>query len=312
MRIVFMGTPEFAVRSLEALVCSGHELVGVVTQPDKPVGRKREIMKTPVKVYAESRGIPVYQPRRIRDEEAIAQISEWAPDLIVTAAYGQILPVALLNLPSLGAINVHASLLPKYRGAAPINRAIIDGETETGITIMYMTEEMDAGDMILQRAVEIGDQTTAGELTERLSVLGAELLLEAVSLLISGQAEAVKQDESLVTLAPMLKREDELVDFARTSAELVNQIRGLSPAPSAYTYLDGRVFKLLAATAVTGDAGLEPGTISEIDKERLVIATGSGGLSLLEVQAAGKRPMTIAQFLQGARLKKGDRFGENV
>lgn len=312
MRIVFMGTPEFAVRSLEALVCSGHELVGVVTQPDKPVGRKREIMKTPVKVYAESRGIPVYQPRRIRDEEAIAQISEWAPDLIVTAAYGQILPVALLNLPSLGAINVHASLLPKYRGAAPINRAIIDGETETGITIMYMTEEMDAGDMILQRAVEIGDQTTAGELTERLSVLGAELLLEAVSLLISGQAEAVKQDESLVTLAPMLKREDELVDFARTSAELVNQIRGLSPAPSAYTYLDGRVFKLLAATAVTGDAGLEPGTISEIAKERLVIATSSGGLSLLEVQAAGKRPMTIAQFLQGARLKKGDRFGENV
>lgn len=312
MRIVFMGTPEFAVRSLEALVCSGHELVGVVTQPDKPVGRKREIMKTPVKVYAESRGIPVYQPRRIRDEEAIAQISEWAPDLIVTAAYGQILPVALLNLPSLGAINVHASLLPKYRGAAPINRAIIDGETETGITIMYMTEEMDAGDMILQRAVEIGDQTTAGELTERLSVLGAELLLEAVSLLISGQAEAVKQDESLVTLAPMLKREDELVDFARTSAELVNQIRGLSPAPSAYTYLDGRVFKLLAATAITGDAGLEPGTISEIDKERLVIATGSGGLSLLKVQAAGKRPMTIAQFLQGARLKKGDRFGESV
>ncbi len=312
MRIVFMGTPEFAVRSLEALVCSGHELVGVVTQPDKPVGRKREIMKTPVKVYAESRGIPVYQPRRIRDEEAIAQISEWAPDLIVTAAYGQILPVALLNLPSLGAINVHASLLPKYRGAAPINRAIIDGETETGITIMYMTEEMDAGDMILQRAVEIGDQTTAGELTERLSVLGAELLLEAVSLLISGQAEAVKQDESLVTLAPMLKREDELVDFARTSAELVNQIRGLSPAPSAYTYLDGRVFKLLAATAITGDAGLEPGTISEIDKERLVIATGSGGLSLLKVQAAGKRPMTIAQFLQGARLKIGDRFGESV
>lgn len=312
MRIVFMGTPEFAVRSLEALVCSGHELVGVVTQPDKPVGRKREIMKTPVKVYAESQGIPVYQPRRIRDEEAIAQISEWAPDLIVTAAYGQILPVALLNLPSLGAINVHASLLPKYRGAAPINRAIIDGETETGITIMYMTEEMDAGDMILQRAVEIGDQTTAGELTERLSVLGAELLLEAVSLLISGQAKAIKQDESLVTLAPMLKREDELVDFARTSAELVNQIRGLSPAPSAYTYLDGRVFKLLAATAVTGDAGLEPGTISEIAKERLVIATSSGGLSLLEVQAAGKRPMTIAQFLQGARLKKGDRFGENV
>lgn len=311
MRIVFMGTPEFAVRSLEALVCSGHELVGVVTQPDKPVGRKRVIMETPVKSYAKSQGIPVLQPRRIRDEGAIAEISEWAPDLIVTAAYGQILPKALLDLPGLGAINVHASLLPKYRGAAPINRAIMDGEAETGITIMYMTEAMDAGDMILQRAMLIGDQTTAGELTERLSELGAELLLDAVSLLASGKVDAVKQDEALVTFAPLLKRGDELVDFGRSSTELVNQIRGLSPAPNAYTYLDGKVFKLLAATAVVGDSDLEPGTISEIDKDQLVIATGSGGLSLLEVQPAGKRAMTIAQFLQGARLNKGDRFGES-
>lgn len=311
MKIVFMGTPGFAVNSLNALVCAGHEIVGVVTQPDKPVGRKRIITKSPVKMYAEAKGIAVYQPRRIRDAEAVAYISEWEPDLIVTAAYGQILPLELLEMPLLGAINVHASLLPKYRGAAPINRAIIDGEKVTGITIMYMTEQMDAGDIILQKEVEIGSTITAGELTDLLSEIGAELLVDAVALIAGGEVRAVKQDELLVTYAPMIKREDELIDFARSSEAIANQIRGLNPTPNAYTYRDGTVFKVISAEANNGSVEAEPGTIVEINKDQLVVATGDGSISLFEVQPAGKKAMTIAQFLQGTRLQKGDRFGES-
>ena len=311
MKIVFMGTPGFAVNSLNALVCAGHEIVGVVTQPDKPVGRKRIITKSPVKMYAETNGIAVYQPRRIRDAEAVAYISEWEPDLIVTAAYGQILPLELLEMPRLGAINVHASLLPKYRGAAPINRAIIDGEKVTGITIMYMTEQMDAGDIILQKEVEIGSTITAGELTDLLSEIGAELLVDAVALIAGGEVRAVKQDELLVTYAPMIKREDELIDFARSSEAIANQIRGLNPTPNAYTYRDDTVFKVISAEANNGKVVAEPGTIVEINKDQLVVATGDGSISLFEVQPAGKKAMTIAQFLQGTRLQKGDRFGES-
>ena len=311
MKIVFMGTPGFAVNSLNALVCAGHEIVGVVTQPDKPVGRKRIITKSPVKMYAEAKGIAVYQPRRIRDADAVAYISEWEPDLIVTAAYGQILPLELLEMPLLGAINVHASLLPKYRGAAPINRAIIDGEKVTGITIMYMTEQMDAGDIILQKEVEIGSTITAGELTDLLSEIGAELLVDAVALIAGGEVRAVKQDELLVTYAPMIKREDELIDFARSSEAIANQIRGLNPTPNAYTYRDDTVFKVISAEANNGKVVAEPGTIVEINKDQLVVATGDGSISLFEVQPAGKKAMTIAQFLQGTRLQKGDRFGES-
>ncbi len=311
MKIVFMGTPGFAVNSLNALVCAGHEIVGVVTQPDKPVGRKRIITKSPVKMYAETNGIAVYQPRRIRDAEAVAYISEWEPDLIVTAAYGQILPLELLEMPRLGAINVHASLLPKYRGAAPINRAIIDGEKVTGITIMYMTEQMDAGDIILQKEVEIGSTITAGELTDLLSEIGAELLVDAVALIAGGEVRAVKQDELLVTYAPMIKREDELIDFARSSEAIANQIRGLNPTPNAYTYRDDTVFKVISAEANNGKVVAEPGTIVEINKDQLVVATGDGSISLFEVQPAGKKAMTIAQFLQGTRLQKGDKFGES-
>ena len=311
MKIVFMGTPGFAVNSLNALVCAGHEIVGVVTQPDKPVGRKRIITKSPVKMYAETNGIAVYHPRRIRDAEAVAYISEWEPDLIVTAAYGQILPLELLEMPRLGAINVHASLLPKYRGAAPINRAIIDGEKVTGITIMYMTEQMDAGDIILQKEVEIGSTITAGELTDLLSEIGAELLVDAVALIAGGEVRAVKQDELLVTYAPMIKREDELIDFARSSEAIANQIRGLNPTPNAYTYRDDTVFKVISAEANNGKVVAEPGTIVEINKDQLVVATGDGSISLFEVQPAGKKAMTIAQFLQGTRLQKGDKFGES-
>ena len=311
MKIVFMGTPGFAVNSLNALACAGHEIVGVVTQPDKPVGRKRIITKSPVKMYAEAKGIAVYQPRRIRDAEAVAYISEWEPDLIVTAAYGQILPLELLEMPRLGAINVHASLLPKYRGAAPINRAIIDGEKVTGITIMHMTEQMDAGDIILQKEIEIGSTITAGELTDLLSEIGAELLVDAVALIAGGEVRTVKQDELLVTYAPMIKREDELIDFARSSEAIANQIRGLNPTPNAYTYRDGTVFKVISAEANNGSVEAEPGTIVEINKDQLVVATGDGSISLFEVQPAGKKAMTIAQFLQGTRLQKGDRFGES-
>ncbi len=310
MRIVFMGTPDFAVKSLEALCLSEHEVIGVVTQPDKPVGRRKIIQPGPVKVYAEKQGLEVYQPYNVKDRDAVDYILGWQPDLIVTAAYGQILPLPLLDRPRHKAINVHASLLPKYRGAAPINRAIIEGEKVSGVTIIYMTERMDAGDIILQKEFEISDEMTAGELTLNLSEVGAELLLEAVDDIAKARVMRKVQDESLISYAPMLKREDELIDWSRTSREINNLIRGLNPSPGAFTYLNERVFKLWRAAVLPVKHSEEPGTILQIDKEELLVATGDSALNLLEVQPAGRKPMSIAAFLQGSHLAKGDMFGE--
>lgn len=306
-----MGTPDFAVKSLEALCSSEHEVIGVVTQPDKPVGRKKIIQPGPVKLYAEEQGIEVYQPRNIKDPLAVEKILAWKPDLIVTAAYGQILPNALLDTPSYKAINVHASLLPKYRGAAPINRAIINGELTTGVTIMYMTEKMDAGDIIIQKEQSIAAEMTAGQLTLLLSELGAELLTVAINQIFNGSSTRTKQDESLVTYAPMLKRNDELIDWSQSSEQINNQIRGLNPAPAAFTYLNGEVFKLWQASVHAQKHVEKPGTILRVDKERLVVATGDTALILREVQPAGKRAMPIAAFLQGTTIKEGDILGEN-
>ncbi len=311
MRIVFMGTPHFAVRSLEALCSSEHELVGVVTQPDRPVGRRRIVQPGPVKQYAIDHGIEVYQPNNIKEQNAVDYILAWKPDLIVTAAYGQILPKQLLETPRHQAINVHASLLPKYRGAAPINHAIINGENISGVTIMYMTERMDAGDIILQREIEISDKITAGELTLMLSELGAELLLEAVKQINNGIVVRKRQDESLVTYAPMLKRADELVDWSQSSKEITNLIRGLNPTPVAYTYFNGTPFKLWRAEPLPIEHREEPGTILLADKKQLVVATGDTAVNLLKVQPAGRKAMSATAFLQGGQLTKGDKFGES-
>lgn len=310
MRIVFMGTPEFAVAALNKLLDHGYEVAAVVTQPDKPKGRKKTLTPPPVKEAALARGLPVLQPARMRSPEAIAAIAELQPELIVTAAYGQILPKEVLQLPRLGCINVHGSLLPKYRGGAPIQRAIINGETMTGVTIMYMAEGLDTGDMISRVEVPIEKGDTSGDLFRKLSEAGAELLLQTLPSIIDGSAVAVPQDDAAATYAPNLSRDDERIDWSRSAEALYNQVRGLAPMAGAFTYLDGEVFKIWACEAEPdgGRAAVEPGTVLKADNG-LLVQTGSGALRLLTIQPAGKRAMDAAAWLQGARLPAGTRLG---
>lgn len=310
MRIVFMGTPEFAVASFNNLIEAGHKIVGVVTQPDRPKGRKQTLTKSPIKVLAEEHGIEVFQPERIRNKEAIEHVLQWEPELIVTAAFGQIIPVELLEAPKHKAINVHASLLPKYRGAAPMHQSIIQGETETGITIMYMVKELDAGDILTQVKVPIEDKDTVGTLHDKLSVAGAKLLVETVELIEQGKINPIKQDDSLATFAKTLKREDELIDWNKSSKDIYNQIRGLNPWPVAFTYFRNEVFKVWWSKPVAYKHDKEPGTILAADKEQLLIATNDGAISLLEVQPAGKRKMDIKSFLQGTTFREAEKMGE--
>ncbi len=310
MRVVFMGTPDFAVSCLQKLIDLKYDVVGVVTQPDKPLGRKQILTKTPVKKLAEKLNIEVYQPPKIKDIEAIKFVMSWSPDLIITAAYGQIIPVELLEAPKYKAINVHASLLPKFRGAAPIHKAIIDGEKETGITIMYMVKELDAGDIITQKRILIEKNDTVGTLLDKLSEEGANLLIETLKLIEVGNVIPIAQDDNLATYAPTLKRVDELINWNMTSINIYNHIRGLNPWPVAYTFLNNDVFKIWWAEPIKYNHKLEVGTILKIDKENLFIATSDGAISLLEVQPFGKRKMDIISYLQGAKIKSGDKFGE--
>ncbi len=304
MRLVFMGTPPFAVASLRALWEAGHEIAGAFSQPDRPVGRHQDRLRpTPVKEYAQSRGIPVFQPEKLRDGTALAQLQALRPDLIVVAAYGRILPDDILALPPLGCINVHASLLPKYRGAAPINWAILNGEAETGITIMHMAHDLDAGDIILQRATPIGPEETAAELYDRLALLGGELVVEAVDLLARGSAQRLPQDPAGATLAPMLSKELSPMDFTRPAQALHDQVRGLLPWPCAVTTLDGTRCKVLE-TALTGErTQAAPGAVVQADKGGLKLACGDGGvLELVTLQPDGKKPMAATAFLLGHPL----------
>lgn len=313
MRIVFMGTPEFAVPSLQLLVSSGYEVAAVVTQPDRPKGRKKTLTPPPVKEAALSLAIPVLQPERMRSPEAVAAVAEYKPDLIVTAAYGQILPKAVLDLPKLGCINVHGSLLPKYRGGAPIQRSIINGETETGVTIMYMAEGLDTGDMISRVVLPITDEDTSGTMFEKLSEAGAKLLGETLPSIIDGTAVAVPQQEEDATYAPNLTREDERIDWSKPARALFNQVRGLSPMAGAFTSLGGEVFKVWKCEPPKGGAGAagaEPGTILSADASGIVVQTGEGKLLLTEVQPAGKRVMSVSDWIKGARIEPGAKFGE--
>lgn len=306
MRIVYMGTPPFAVPPLEALLLAGHDVAAVVTRVDKPAGRGKVLTAPAVKTAAQAAGIPVLQPRRIRDPESIDRIRSLAPEAIVVAAYGQILPQEVLSIPPRGCVNIHASLLPAYRGAAPINWAIINGEARTGITIMQMDAGMDTGAILLQESIPIAATDTAGSLTATLSTLGSRLVVEALGRLAAGTLPAQPQDGSKASLAPLLRKEDGRIDWKEPAARIRDRARGLSPWPGAYTYLEGKLIKVIE-TAVIAGAG-EPGALLVTGPGRLAIGTGDGLLEVLTLQPEGRKPMSAGEFLRGHRGIEGKKF----
>lgn len=318
MRIVYMGTPEFAAIALDALV-KEHDVVAVITQPDKPQGRNRKLVPTPVKVKAQEYGIPVYQPQKVRDEETVQTIREYHPDVIVVAAYGQILPESILNIPAYGCINIHASLLPKYRGAAPIERAILDGEQVTGVTTMYMEKGLDTGDMIDKVEVKIEAEDTGATLHDKLAKAGANLIVKTLSQIQDGTAQRTKQDDTESCYAAMLTKEMGQIDFSRPADELERLVRGLIPWPCAYTDIDGKNVKIYKASVVKMDDAYKkavqektevslafaPGEIVEVTKKYIVIACGKDALMIKNLQPEGKKAMDTAAYLNGNPLKTG-------
>ena len=304
MKILFMGTPDFAVPSLKTLVEAGHEVCGVFTQPDKPKNRGMKLQFSSVKEYAITQNIPVFQPVKMRDGTALGIIRELDPQLIVVAAYGRILPNDILDYPELGCVNVHSSLLPAYRGAAPINWAILNGDKISGVTIMHMAEELDAGDIILQAETPIDPEENAVTLYTRLSEMGAELLLKAVEQIEAGTAVRTPQDGGAVTFAPMLSRELSAMDFNRPAQELHDQVRGLIPWPMAVTELDGVRCKVWRSRVCGETTGKPAGSILQADKKGLKLACGGGTvLELLEIQPDGKKRMEATAFLMGHPIK---------
>lgn len=309
MRIVFMGTPDFAVPSLRALCENGYEVIGVITQPDRPVGRGHKLTPCPVKAAAVELGLPVYQFERLRTPEGYTCVKELVPDMIVTAAFGQILSAELLAIPQYGTVNVHASLLPAYRGSAPINQCIIHGDRVTGVTTMLTDVGMDTGDMLLKKETEIGELETAGELTERLSHIGAELLIETLKEYPFGGLQPVKQDEALATYQPMLKKEDGHIDWTLSAEEIACRIRGLNPWPCAYTDFEKGRLKLYLARPCASEGSGEPGEVMVSDgKTGLKIACGSGWLEILEMQAPNAKRMGAKDYLRGKTIDIGTKF----
>ena len=300
MRIVFFGTPDFAVPALNAMVEGGWQVVGVFTQPDKPKNRGMKLMPTPVKECAMTHGIPVFQPATLRDGTAMEQLRQLAPELIVVAAYGKILPREVLELPARGCVNIHSSLLPKYRGAAPINWAILNGEDRTGVTLMYMAEGLDTGDMIARAETEISLDEDAGQLHDRLAGMGAQLLLDTLPALEAGTAQAQPQDDALSCYAPMLSKELSPIDWGKSARQIHDQVRGLVPWPSAVTQLDGVRCKVWKTALTHETTGRAPGSVVQADKRGLKVACGDGQvLELLELQPDGKKRMAAAAFLAG-------------
>jgi methionyl-tRNA formyltransferase len=308
MRIVFMGTPEFAVPSLEALLKSGDQVVGIVTQPDRPKGRGQVLTPPPIKLIAQREGIPFLQPVKIKVPEFLAALAAWKPDLIAVTAYGRILHSPILTLPPMGCMNVHGSLLPKYRGAAPVQWAVINGEAETGITTMMMDEGMDTGAMLLQESLPILPEDTAGSLAPRLAVLGGKLLVETIARLKAGMITPQPQNHALATLAPPLKKEDGVIDWTTSASNIANRVRGLSPWPGAYTYIGSERWMVWSATQSPGKPDVMPGTIIEVTKQSIQVATGDGVLALKEIQPSNSKRLTVAQYLAGHRVSAGQRF----
>ena len=310
MRLVFMGTPDFAAASLEALLRSDDSVVGVVTQPDRPKGRGHILTPSPVKLLAQREQIPLLQPFKTKEPEFLHALAGWKPDLIAVAAFGRILPPVILSLPPRGCINVHGSLLPKYRGAGPIQWAIINGETETGITTMLMDEGMDTGALLLQETVPITPDDTPGTLSPRLAELGGRLLVETIAQLKAGTLVPRPQDASQATLAPLLKKEDGVIDWALPAIALGNRVRGLSPWPGAYTTVaGGNSWTIWRALALPGPATKPPGVIVALSNETIHVATGDGILAVMELQPANSRRMTVAQYLAGHPISVGLRLG---
>lgn len=310
-KVVFMGTPDFSVPVLQQIIEDGYEVVGVVTQPDRPVGRKKLLTPPPVKVEAEKHGIPVHQPEKIRQPEALEPILALQPDLIITAAFGQILPKSSLEAPKFGCINVHASLLPELRGGAPMHYAIVEGKEKTGITIMYMVEKLDAGDMLTQVEVPITETDTVGSLHDKLSAAGAKLLSETLPKLLKGELQAVPQNEALATFAYTIKREQEKIDWSKTGEAIYNHVRGFNPWPVAYTTHEGAVMKIWWVEKYAIASEQQSGEIIAIEEDGFVVATGNKtAVKIIELQPSGKKRMKASDFLRGAKLAVGDRLGE--
>ena len=308
MKIIFMGTPALAVPSLDVLR-DEHEIILAVTQPDKPAGRGHQLAASPVKQRAIECGIAVSQPERARDEEFVEQLRELAPDAIAVVAYGQILPRAILELAPRGCVNLHFSLLPRWRGAAPVQRAILNGDTTTGVTTQWMAEKLDAGDVILQREVEIAPDETSGQLLERLTPIGAEVLRETMQLLERGEAPRTPQDESAVTMAPSIKKEEGQVDWSDAASNIINRVRAMNPWPTAWCNFHAQPLKIWKATVESQSSSGPPGRVLALTAEGITVATGDGAVLLMEIQAPGKPRMKAADWARGARLEVGQQLG---
>ena len=309
MRIVFMGTPEFAVPSLRALLDNGYEVVGAITQPDRPAGRGHKLTPCPVKLLAQERGVPVYQFEKIKNQEGVDCLRALKPELVVTAAFGQLLSKEILEIPQYGTVNVHASLLPKYRGSAPINWCILNGEKVAGVTTMLTDIGMDTGDMLLKAQTDVGELETAGELTQRLSEIGAKLLIDTLKFYPHGGLKSVPQNEAEASYQPMLTKEMGKIDWTRSAQEISCQVRGLNPWPCAYTESgDGRL-KIYLAKPCAAEGAAEPGTVAVSSaKEGLKIACGEGWLEVLEMQAPNAKRMSAKAYLQGKKIEIGTKF----
>ena len=307
MRILFMGTPDFALFSLRALVEAGENVIGVVTQPDKPKGRGYTLTPPPVKVYATEQGLPVYQPATLRGEDFSALLSELAPDLIVVVAFGKILPASVLDYPKYGCINVHGSLLPEYRGAAPMQRAIIDGKRETGITTMFMDVGLDTGDMLLVEKIEIAPNDNFETVHDKLGACGARVLLRTLDELRAGRLNRIRQDDALATYAAKIEKSDCVIDFSKPAQTVHDQIRGLSPIPLAFTHTpDGKMLKVIASQISDTASSSVPGTVLSLTGGRITVACKEGAVDLLTVLPEGKKRMSAADFINGRRIAVGD------
>lgn len=308
MRIVFFGTPQFAVPTLERLLASPHSVVAVVTQPDRPRGRGQRISEGPVKAAALARGIPVLQPDRLKTPEFLNELTAMSADVGVVAAYGKILPESLLGIPRFGLINVHASLLPRWRGAAPVERAVMAGDVETGVTIMRIVRALDAGPMFAAVRRPIASDETAEEVERDLAALGGDLLLQVVHLMAEGRAREVPQDDALVIYAPRLTKEEGLIDWSQAAIGIHNKVRGLHPWPHAYTFLGTDRYIVLHTSPETADSGSPPGTVLEAAGDQLTVAAGAGVIHIRQIQPEGRRAMDVRQFLAGHHLRAGASF----
>ncbi|MFA5515810.1 MAG: methionyl-tRNA formyltransferase [Desulfuromonadales bacterium] len=306
LRTVFMGTPEFSLPTFEGLLAAQVRLVAVFSQPDRPKGRGNQLAAPPVKELALQHGIPVFQPAKLRQPSAVEQLRQLAPDLIVVVAFGQILPQSVLEIPRYGCINVHASLLPRYRGASPINKAILEGETVAGVTTMLMEAGLDTGPMLVKKSTPIGAAETAGELSDRLALLGREAMEETLSRLCAGTLRPEVQDDTQSSYAPMLQKEDGRIDWRRSAAAIHNQVRGLDPWPGAFTFLDGELLKIARTAAEPGNG--PPGAVLEAGKDGLRIACGEGTLRIGALQLPGKKRLAAEEFLRGRPVPLGTRL----